>query len=173
MSEQSGWNGKQEFHGDLNEYIKVRVLMLAAVFNRKASDELVEVFREILSKYPFTALQKAFSKAESTLERFPTPKQMREMCNEEMPSSAWRYDFKPSHDPKGVPCLIDPDPCCDSCREPKSVHPHRKCAFFQDRLDAKYMYRPQDCPEGRGFLAALREFKKKVRKPMREPGMEG
>jgi len=164
MSEQNAWNAKPEFHGDVNEYIRTRILMLAAVFNRKTSDELVEVFREILRGYPFNALQKAFSKAESTLERFPTPKMMRELCNEEMPSGLWRYDFKPGKDPNGVPCLIDPDPSCDSCREPKSLHPNRHCQIFRDRLDAKYMYRPQDCPEGRAFLAALKSFKPRTGK---------
>jgi len=40
--------------------------MLAAVFNRKPA-MIGGSFREILRGYPFNALQKAFSKAESTL----------------------------------------------------------------------------------------------------------
>lgn len=173
MSEQNVWNERPEFQGDTLEYIKARVLMLAAVFNRKASDELVEVFREVLRGYPFSALKGAFSKAESTLERFPTPKIMRELCNEEMPSNSWRYNFRPSTDPNGIACLIDPDPSCDFCREPLSMHPNKRCAAIINLLPAKFMYRPQDCEEGREFLVKLEQFKKKTRKLFREPGMEG
>lgn len=135
------------------EIIFDRIEMLAAVFNRKISEQMIVVFQEALGKFSKSTLKAAFSKAEVELERFPTPKIMRSLCYGEMPSRTWRYSFTPSHDAQGVPCLLDPDPDCDHCREPRSKHPHEKCKGFDGSV---YMYKPQDCEEGRAFLAKMK-----------------
>jgi hypothetical protein len=121
------------------------------------------VFEEVLKNYPKAVIQKAFTKAESELERFPTPKIMRTICSESMPSQTWRYDFEPSVDydaESEVRVLIDPDPTCSICREPKSIHPLKKCGRYTPSGlgDDRVMFRPQDCPEGREFLLKLRKI---------------
>jgi hypothetical protein len=150
------------------EIISDRIEMLGAVFNRKITEELKQVFEEALHGYSRGALKRAFIKAERQLERFPTPKIMRSLCNEETPAKTWRYEFEISADqnPEGqeVTVLIDPDPVCYICREPKSVHPvklssDRSCPFFKSELgDDRVMYRPQDCKEGREFLLKFRQI---------------
>lgn len=165
------------------EIIRDRVEILAAVFNRKINEQLILVFQDALRGYPKGALKRAFSKAETELEKFPTVKLMRTLCNGEMPSHAWQYTFTPSEDVdpefgNTVRVLIDPDPTCSICREPKSIHPLRKCECYTPSGlgDDRVMFRPQDCPEGRTFLALLAEIarKKKIPAlPMREPGEEG
>lgn len=112
--------------------------MLMAVFNRKPSDELVQVFKETLGGFSYEALKDAFRKAETELDRFPTPKVMREICCGCMPSRNWRYNFakgkaKDAETGKEVPCLIDPE-------------------------NGDKLFRPQDCPEGREFLKKFREM---------------
>ena len=114
-------------------YAGVRIMMLASVFGRKVTDEMVEVYRTALCNYPVSVLAKAFAKAEQGLERFPTPKIMRELCNGEMPSTAWKYNLKDSRDREGTPCKIDPE-------------------------TGEYLYLPQNCPEGRAYLAKMREI---------------
>ena len=129
------------------QIIRERVEMLAAVFSRKLSDEMLIVFQEALHGYPKETLKRAFLKAERELDRFPTPKAMRLLCNEEMPSGAWKYHFTPKlgNDPetgKPIRILIDPDPMPGRARE---------------------LYKAEDCPEGREFLAKLKEIAGKVR----------
>jgi hypothetical protein len=146
-----------------DEIIDLRVKMLAAVFGRKITDDLIIVFKRVLGVFSTRVLGKAFSKAEAELERFPTPKQMAAIAGELMPSGLWRYNFEPGEAPDPdtgmlVNVLIDPDPSCDVCREPRSRHPHDKCTGMVDELYAHAMYRPQDCPEGRAFLAVLRKI---------------
>ncbi len=137
------------------EIIQERIEMLAAVFSKKISAQMIVVFQDALERYPKSALKKGFTKAEIGLERFPTPKIMRELCNSEMPSRNWRYNFIPSKDSEGTLCLLDPDPDCNHCREPRSLHPVKGCPGFEGSI---YMYRPQDCPEGREFSAKFREI---------------
>jgi hypothetical protein len=144
--------------------------MLAAVFNHKVNENLIAVFQDALKGYPGGVLQSAFIKAERQLERFPTPKVMRSLCNEDMPSRAWRYDFAVGSgiDPESgreVQILIDPDPTCAVCREPQSAHPVKlatglNCQYFKPSSlgDSREMFRPQDCPEGRAFLTELKRI---------------
>lgn len=118
--------------------ISIRVQMLAAVFNRKTSDAMVSVYKDALQGYPMPVLGKAFTQAEQTLERFPTPKIMRSLANEAMPSEAWRYRYSKaeSRDPETgmvVTVLIDP-------------------------ASGDELFRMNDCPEGRAFAAKLGEF---------------
>jgi hypothetical protein len=157
MTSQRGSQRNTESLEDRESIIFSRIQMLAAVFSKKCPDELVSVFKAHLNRFPVTVLMKAFSRAETELERFPTPRILASMCGEAMPSGMWRYNFQPGHDSNGVECLIDPDPMCDSCRKPRSEHPNQACACFTDEREAKYMYRPQDCFEGRAFLYMLKE----------------
>jgi hypothetical protein len=128
---------------DLESYIRVRAMQLMFVFGKKQNSEMARVFSEVLIHYPESVLMKAFSRAERECERMPTPKVMRALCNEEMPSQAWQYDFKRGIDPNRIPCLIDPT----------------------GKGDKKFMYRAEDCPEGRAFLAKLREIQKNPPEP--------
>lgn len=59
--------------------------------------------------------------------------------------------------------MIDPDPNCKVCREPRSAHPTNTCTVYRSsgRGDDRVMFSPQDCPEGREFLAKLRNIAKK------------
>lgn len=143
---------------DRESVISVRIQMLAAALSKKCPDELIAVYQRNLSRFPISVLTKAFGRAESELERFPPPRILAGFCQESMPSEMWRYNFKPGYDDDGVPCLIDPDPWCDVCHYPSSEHPTKNCAIPVDRLNARFMYRPQDCAEGRGFLAKLKEL---------------
>jgi len=141
--------------------ISLRIRMLAAVFGKKITNDMIEVYQRVLRRFPIKVLSKAFRRAESDLEKLPTPKILGVMCGEAMPSTMWRYNFTRSQapNPEGmlVDVLIDPDPSCDVCREPRSVHPSKRCPDFIDKFNAEVMYRPQDCAEGRAFLAKLKE----------------
>lgn len=176
MSENWSASGRADNRSS-TEVIRERVEMLAAVFSKKTTAELIVVWEQSLKEYPVSALKAAFTKAERNLERFPTPKTMRALCNENMPSQAWRYDFQPAlkNDPetgKPVRVLIDPDPTCRNCRSPRSQHPYRKltesgdlkliCETYIGEKEDRMMYRPQDCPEGREFLRVLKAFKPKA-----------
>ena len=138
--------------------ISIRLQMLITVFGKRTTDESLEglkrVFCEALENFPERVILKGFGKAEQELDRFPTPRAMREICGEAMPPNTWRYHYEPGTDPEGNPCLIDPDPDCDHCNEPRSWHPSAKCPMFSGER-RKYMYRPQDCEEGREFLKQL------------------
>lgn len=123
--------------------------MLAEVYGKRPKPEQMEalkrVFCDALENLPESAISKGFSKAEQVLERFPTPKAMRELCSEFVPNEAWRRDYKAADgtDPETgdqVRVLIDPAP-----ESPKD----------------RSMYRPQDCPEGRLFLLKLRSLARK------------
>ena len=125
-----------------NEIIRERIEMLAAVFSRKISEEMIIVFQDALAGYPNDVLKKSFTQAERSLERFPTPKMMRSLCNENMPSESWRYHYKETDgtDPETgqpVKIWIDPDP----------IH-----------KGEELLYRADDCPEGRAFLKAFKEL---------------
>lgn len=137
--------------------IRERIEMIAAVFSKKISEEMILVFQSALERYPNEVLKRAFGKAETELERFPTPKAMRDYCNADMPSRGWAYDFVHSRDPEGIPCLLDPDPNCEHCRDPRSFHPTKTCDNFEGSI---YMYKPEDCAEGRMYLAAVKAVSK-------------
>lgn len=147
----------------IESYISVRTGMLATVYGVKENPSRVDVFVRHLKTVPLETLKKAFDKAEIAFEKMPSPKKVGELCGEFMPSQSWRYNFQPGHDREGTPCLLDPDPDCDACREPWSKHPTLTCAKPVDKLGARYMYKPQDCPEGRAFLAKLREVRDSAR----------
>ena len=142
MSRQQKSNGNTESIDDRRSLIGIRIQMLAAVFNRKSNDELERVYKDSLQGFPLTVLGKAFTKAEQELERFPTPKVMRALGNESMPSQAWRYRYgrAESRDPEtgmAVQVLIDPE-------------------------NGDQMFLMGDCPEGRAFQKKLTEFKKRA-----------
>ena len=133
-SENSG--GSSKFF-DPRGYIRERVKLLADVLGAKEpTDGRIMSFQDGLERYCESALRKAFNRAEQELERFPTPKTMKSFCNEESPSESWKYDFKPGNDNNGNKCLIDPN------------------AEGADR----FMYLPQNCEEGKRFLAKLKEI---------------
>jgi hypothetical protein len=149
--------------------ISIRLQMLIDVFGKRVTDEGLEALRRIycdaLENFPEKVICKGFSRAEQTLERFPTPKTLAGICGEAMPPQTWRYDFRPSEDvdPEfGTPVkvLIDPDPNCAQCRAPKSEHPTSACKEYKTSGlgDDRVMFKPQDCPEGRAFLKKLREI---------------
>lgn len=121
---------------DRESFISIRVQSLAVILGKKLPEELIAVFQKCLSVFPIHVLSSTFSKAEKSLEKFPTPRRMAELCREEMPSEDWRYQFKPGVDPHGVACMIDPDPKCP---------------------EEKYLYKWHDCEEGRIFMKLLRE----------------
>jgi len=104
--------------------------MLMAVFGKKENDDLVGIFQRHLNKYTVWMLRKAFSRAETELERFPTVKWMVGACEQLKPSSVWKYHYKDSVDGDGMPCKVDPE-------------------------NGERLYLPQNCLEGRAFLKAL------------------
>lgn len=174
MSEERNWNVERESVETRRDYVSVRVQILASVFNRKISDELIRVFKDALERFPTKVMSEAFRKAEQQLERFPSPKLMQTICGECLPPQTWRYNFVPAkgRDPENkteVNILIDPDPSCARCREPRSEHPIRKTAhgillFTCQEYRAsglgndEEMFLPQHCPGGRAFLSKLREL---------------
>jgi hypothetical protein len=115
------------------QIIRERIEFLGAALGRKITEELIVVFQDGLKGYPKSVLKRAFGKAEQQLEKFPTPKGMKKLCDEEMPSQGWRYQYKGAFDKDGVHCQVDPE-------------------------TGEKMYRPQDCPEGREFLLELRRI---------------
>lgn len=157
MNEQDVWSGSstQEADVDIRMYIQTRVQILFAVFSKKSSEELVLVFQNRLEQFSQPVLRKVFDRCESELERFPTVKQVLGFCYTERPSETWRYNYVPSTDEHGVECLEDPDPNCSRCREPRSLHPHAKCQEYESTLQNHLLYRPQNCPEGKAFLALM------------------
>jgi hypothetical protein len=157
MTKQDVWNEKQDSF-DARTYIETRVRLLFAVFNRRASDELVEVFKNRLEQFSKEVLRKVFDQCESELEKFPTVKHVLMRCYEQRPSGAWRYNYVPTVDHEGIPCLRDPDPACSDCNKLRSEHPHKQCSGWVSRNNNKFLYLPQNCPEGREFLKLLREM---------------
>lgn len=149
MSSNVAWKQNLE---SVEDYIRIRTRKLFSIFNRKKSDELVSVYQRTLGRVPIQSLNLGFNHAEERCERPPTPKQMLEICNEYRPSESWRYNFVPGVDGDGIAVLIDP-----SAASPAE----------------RFLYRPQDCPEGRAFLARLKEIEKSARRRPREPGEEG
>lgn len=160
MTKQEGWSEKPGF--DVRTYIETRVLILFAIFNRRKSDELVEVFKNHLEKFSGKVLREVFDECESELEKFPAVKQVLIRCYEKRPSGAWRYNFIPTTDREGTPCLLDPDPACSDCNKLRSEHPHDKCQGWTNRTDNQFLYLPQNCPEGREFLKNLRTLAAKT-----------
>ena len=170
---------------DRRSLISIRVQMLITLFNKRISDEalssVVRVFCDGLEHLPSEAITRGFSKAEQELDRFPTPRLMKDICSEFIPTNMWCYDFKPaiSRDPETgeqVSILLDPDPNCARCREPRSKHPVVRvsggkvlftCRHYKEsgRGNDEEMFRPQDCPEGRAFLKTLKEIHDSARKP--------
>ncbi len=135
-----GWQDNR----NADEIVRARIEMLGGVFSRKVSEQMIMVFQEALAGYPKEVLKKAFQHAERELERFPTPKIMRALCNENMPSESWKYNYKEidGKDPEtGRPIKIRIDPA--------PIH-----------KGEEMLYRADDCPEGRAFLAAFREMTK-------------
>jgi hypothetical protein len=142
------WKKFESKDYEARRIIHDRVEMLAAVFSRKVSEELIHVYQEALAGYPAFVLRSAFVKAERELDKMPTPKTMRWICNDCMPSQNWKNDLIPS-------TAMDGD---------------REVQVLLDPSDGSIRYRPQDCQEGREFLALLRKIAGKA--PPREPGDE-
>lgn len=71
---------------DRRSLISIRVQILITLFGKKVSPEsqeaLVRVFCDGLERFPADSLVRGFTKAEQDLDRFPTPKIMRELCSE-------------------------------------------------------------------------------------------
>lgn len=149
---------------DVEIYLRTRAGMLMVAYGKKENPVLVDLFVKHLAHLPYVAIKGGFDKAEISFERFPTVKKIAEMCGEFVPSQSWRYNFKPDVDHDGIPCLIDPDPDCDFCRQPWSQHPNAKCAKVVDARDARRMYKPQDCEEGRTFLALFKTIAEQGKK---------
>jgi hypothetical protein len=152
--------------------ISIRLQMLIDLFGKKVSDNGLEALKRVycdaLQNFTKQAISAGFSKVEKNCDRFPTPKLLAYVCQENMPSEAWRYSFSPYEDQdpetgETVSVIIDPDPTCYTCREPRSSHPSKRCKqYTKSGLgDDRVMFRPQDCPEGRAFLAKLKEISEK------------
>ena len=128
---------------DKRSLIGIRLQMLIDVFGKRVTDEGLEalkrVYGDALEKLPASTISQGFTRAEQECERFPTPKLLKDICSQFMPSSAWKYDYKPGKDANGIACLIDPT----------------------ETGPIRFMYRPQDCAEGRAFLANLRKVANK------------
>lgn len=131
------------------DIIRQRVEMLCDIHHKKMTDGLLVVFVNHLEHFPAWILRKAFARAESELEKFPTPKKMIGLCSELLPSLVnWHSPYRPAvaKDPetgKMVNVLVD--------------------------SKNEVMFRAQDCPEGRTFLVKLREIAKKLAVPLLSP----
>lgn len=128
----------------VRDLISIRLQMLINLFGRKVNEEQLEgmkrVYADTLDRMPAYAITGGFTKAERSCDRLPTPKAMRELCGECLHGGNG-YDFR---DAKGE----DPE----------------TGAAITIKIDAKTgerLYKAQDCPEGREFLAKLREFGRK------------
>lgn len=194
MTSQDESNEKPDFN-NIRGYVQQRVKMLFAVFNRRESEELIQVFQNRLEGFGVTILRKVFDRCETDLEKFPTVKQVLSMCYQEKPPGAWKYNYQETRDKNGVLCRIDPDPLCRRCREPKSSHPEgRGCKDFDLEPNGELLYKAEDCPEGRAFMAELKRLSEEktiptvdfeqarrniqaqaiaITKHYREPGEEG
>jgi hypothetical protein len=120
----------------LRDYIRIRVQMLGSALGRKTNADLLDIFHRHLSRFTIGTLRRAFDKAEGELERFPTPHRMAEIAAGFLPSSMWKYDYR---DIKAT----DPETgaTVDAKRDPEN---------------GETLYRREDCPEGRAFLAFLK-----------------
>lgn len=129
----SNSNDSEQGLDQIESIISIRTQMLMAVFGKKENSDLVAVFKRHLNRYSTWILGKAFTRAETELDRFPTVRWLVGACEQLKPSSVWKYSYKESVDADGVPCKIDPE--------------------SGDKL-----YLPQNCAEGRKFLKVLAEL---------------
>jgi hypothetical protein len=159
--------------------IKIRLQMLCLALGKRVPDGTVSDFTvpfvRVLENFSVGTITETFSRAETDLERFPTPRALLAIAKDLAPSqNNWRYNYAPAERPDpetdaSVNILLDPDPSCSVCRDPRSLHPSSRCQTWQDSppelgTNAE-MYRPQDCPEGRAFLATLRTIAGKSKAP--------
>jgi hypothetical protein len=79
---------------DNNAYIEARIKILGSAFGRRTSPELVSTFQRHLARFSMSVLRKAFDKAESELERFPTPRKLLEVAASLEPSPLWKYTYE-------------------------------------------------------------------------------
>jgi hypothetical protein len=157
--------------------------MLLAVFNKKLKADALEavkrVYGEVLEHFPQSIITAAFTKAEREFERWPTPKRMAEVCNELVPPHStapvlvcrlckpdgWKLIPKPM--PPAVYELIGPGnkPTGETSAVPQQQAV--RCDHFGERTfyDDEEVFRAEDCPEGREFLAKLREIAGKSKAP--------
>jgi len=157
--------------------VSTRVGMLITLFGRRVSEDglatINQVYGDALEGFPIGAISSAFTKVEQEFEKLPSPKVMKELCQSFMMGSGWKYDFvrAKGFDPEtgeSVDVLIDPDPTCRRCRNARSDHPFILIQKDGQRITLceepvikegdEIMYRPQHCPEGRAFLAKLKEI---------------
>ena len=161
---------------DPAELIKERLTKLGAVFNRKIKNEAVAVYQEALHGYPFHVLEQAFTQAFNTLERFPTPRTLRMLANEHMSArmntpvlvcdlcspDGWKLVEKDM--PPAVYHLIGPNnkPTGETRIVPYKMAVRCDHLGQQTYFDDEEVFRAEDCPEGREFLAKLREVASKL-----------
>lgn len=124
---------------DAESYVKIRTMQLQVTFGKRENREMARVFAEVLSRYPENVLKRAYSRAERELTAFPSPKVMRQLCNEEMPPETWRYNYVKTADNTGTPCLIDP-------------------------ATKEKLYLPQHCEEGREYLKVFAAIAKRSKR---------
>ena len=127
---------------DKRSLIGIRLQMLVDLFGKRVADDSMDALRRVycdtLEGFPSYAISKGFSKAEQSCEKFPTPKTMREFIAGEVIADTSRYTFRTAKatDPitgEPIEVMLDPE-------------------------TGQRLYRPQDCPEGRWFLAKLKEI---------------
>ena len=124
--------------------ISVRLQMLIHLFGRKVNEEQLDsmkrVYSETLGRMPLDAISRGFAKAERTCDRMPTPKLMRELCSEFI-SGGSRYHFG------------------DGWGEDPETKQRVRVKVDQDT--GEVLYKAENCPEGREFLATLRRMSRK------------
>jgi hypothetical protein len=106
---------------------------------------LVGVWQERLGMFANWILEKSFRSIEGSDEKFPTVSRCLKVCRENKPyESEFSYDdknrFTFTKDKDDIPCILDIE---------------NKCL----------LYRAEDCPEGREFLAKLKEVSQAVSLP--------
>jgi hypothetical protein len=121
---------------NVRDYIATRIKMLGSALGRRTNQDLIDVFQRNLERFKIGELQKAFDKAESELEWFPSPRKMTEMAAGFRASPLWKYSYR---DVKAT----DPE---------TGAIVHAKL----DPINGEVLYRAHDCPEGRPCLASYK-----------------
>jgi hypothetical protein len=116
--------------------------MLMGLFGKKITDDQLDtmkrVYFEALENMSTEAITGGFKRAEQTLDRFPTPRAMRDLCADCETGGLERYDYGDSR-------AIDPGT-------------GQEVAVKIDPITREILYKAEDCPEGREFLATLRRI---------------
>ena len=129
-------NGEND--SGLTEFIRTLMVGLCEATGRKYSDGLGAAAVSHLRGFPRSVLARAFRRAETEYERGNILKHLREKCNEESPSTAWKYEYRHAvgrDNETGK--LVD---------------------IYVDPVTNEEMFRAEDCKEGRAFLKKLHEY---------------